>query len=297
MSLYHICPAIAFVCFHCSKSKIVKIQLVNQEVFRTRAEYSNMLIDVIPQLDGVLNIGEVIGEGTFSTVYKGVLKQQYISDKTPSELAVKHVTPVVEPHMLETELKYLGMLEGKDNVVKLLFAIRHKDNLALVMPYFEHDKLNKLIRRFKVDDVRQYVKKLLTALAHMHRHKIIHRDIKPNNFLYCAKTKKCALVDFGLAQAVEEPVPSELSKPEEPTQRSPLEDVTISNLNQTPSERVSLRDKPKKRHSAEISRSSVSKKSSCRCTGLPQVCRDCIGTPAINAARAGTAGYRPPEVS
>lgn len=257
-----------------------------------------MLTEAIPQLAGVIDIGEVIGEGTFSTVYKGVLDKQYAAEGVPSELAIKHVTPVVEPQMLENELKYLSMLEGKDNVVKLLFAIRHRDNLALVMPYFEYDKLNKLIRRFKVDDVREYIKNLLTALAHMHSHKIIHRDIKPNNFLYCAKTKKCALVDFGLAQAVEEQAESSQAKPAESTSRSPLEDVTISNLNKTPSERKSLRDKPRKRRSAEISsRSSVTKKSTCRCGGLPQICRDCIGTPAINAARAGTAGYRPPEVS
>ena len=39
-------------------------------------------------------------------------------------------------------------------------------------------------------DVQEYLKQLLTALRHVHRHNIIHRDVKPNNFLYDIETKK-----------------------------------------------------------------------------------------------------------
>lgn len=45
-----------------------------------------------------------------------------------------------------------------------------------------------------------YVKNLLKALNRVHSFGIIHRDVKPNNFLYDRKNKKFLLIDFGLAQ-------------------------------------------------------------------------------------------------
>lgn len=244
----------------------------------------------IPELDHILEIGSVIGEGTFSTVYHGVFNSKYARETLPARLAIKCITPIVEPQMLENELQCLTKLEGKNNVIQLLFAVRHRDQLALVMPYFEHEKFCRLIRRFKAEDVRKYMSELLLALSHIHSHNIIHRDIKPNNFLYSTKTTKCALVDFGLAQvsAKTESLPVKMDADE---QRQPLEDITLTG-NITNNVRMSLCDKPRKRKSEDIS-----SKPKCCCHGHPNVCRLCIGTPAVVAARAGTAGYRPPEVS
>jgi serine/threonine protein kinase len=47
------------------------------------------------------------------------------------------------------------------------------------------------------------MKSLFIALAHMHHHRVIHRDVKPSNFLYSNDEKdgpRAVLVDFGLAQ-------------------------------------------------------------------------------------------------
>jgi cell division control protein 7 len=49
-------------------------------------------------------------------------------------------------------------------------------------------------------DTKYYLKALLTALKHLHSHRILHRDIKPNNFLYNMEMKTGMLIDFGLAQ-------------------------------------------------------------------------------------------------
>lgn len=46
-----------------------------------------------------------------------------------------------------------------------------------------------------------YMKALLIALAHLHAHGVIHRDVKPSNFLYATGCgDRALLVDFGLAQ-------------------------------------------------------------------------------------------------
>jgi cell division control protein 7 len=58
-------------------------------------------------------------------------------------------------------------------------------------------------------DIRYYFKSLFTALKHLHKLKILHRDIKPNNFLYNIKKRTGHLIDFGLAQRQDETRPPE----------------------------------------------------------------------------------------
>lgn len=48
--------------------------------------------------------------------------------------------------------------------------------------------------------IAEYMQALFDALAHVHSHGIIHRDVKPTNFLYHRRHGKFLLVDFGLAQ-------------------------------------------------------------------------------------------------
>lgn len=49
-----------------------------------------------------------------------------------------------------------------------------------------------------------YMKSLLTALEHIHSLGIIHRDVKPANFLFDFVAEKFYLIDFGLAQTTGE---------------------------------------------------------------------------------------------
>lgn len=51
-----------------------------------------------------------------------------------------------------------------------------------------------------VAEVALYIRNLLKALCRVHSFGIIHRDVKPNNFLYDRKNNKFLLIDFGLAQ-------------------------------------------------------------------------------------------------
>lgn len=51
-----------------------------------------------------------------------------------------------------------------------------------------------------IPDIRIYLRALFTALKSTHDKYIIHRDIKPTNFLYDPATQHGVLVDFGLAE-------------------------------------------------------------------------------------------------
>ena len=52
-----------------------------------------------------------------------------------------------------------------------------------------------------VNSIACYMRSLFVSLAHLHHHGIIHRDVKPSNFLYAPENGgRAVLLDFGLAQ-------------------------------------------------------------------------------------------------
>lgn len=258
------------------------------------------MLDAIPELGRIFDIGKVIGEGTFSTVYEACLKHELRTRRVPYKYAVKYITPIVEPSVQANELKFLTMLDGKNNVVKNVFASRNSDNVALVMPYHKHVKFSRLIKKLDVADVRHYMRNLLIALSFTHSHGIIHRDIKPNNFLYCMKSKKGVLVDFGLAQLQadanndDESISQSVTLKLDITSKcnTPLKDSTNQQLG-TNGAPAHLNNRKRKFPSSE----NETHNGTCNCKGRTQVCRRCLAAPGISAARAGTAGYRPPEVN
>ncbi|XP_028284364.1 cell division cycle 7-related protein kinase isoform X2 [Parambassis ranga] len=89
---------------------------------------------------------------------------------------------------------------GRENVMGVTYCFREENHVVIVMPYMEHQAIVDIIGLLSFEEVRLYIYHLLKALKHIHQFGIIHRDIKPNNFLYNRINKMYALVDFGLAQ-------------------------------------------------------------------------------------------------
>ncbi|CAI9620985.1 unnamed protein product, partial [Staurois parvus] len=57
-----------------------------------------------------------------------------------------------------------------------------------------------ILHSLSFQEAKEYTFNLLKALKRIHHFGIVHRDVKPSNFLYSRKQKQYALVDFGLAQ-------------------------------------------------------------------------------------------------
>jgi serine/threonine protein kinase len=61
-------------------------------------------------------------------------------------------------------------------------------------------QFGELVATMDYDEMVLYMRNLFAALAHIHALGIIHRDVKPANFMYNRARRRFALVDFGLAQ-------------------------------------------------------------------------------------------------
>jgi TolB-like protein/Tfp pilus assembly protein PilF len=127
-------------------------------------------------------------------------------------LGRKVVVKVLPPEMsagvsierFEREIQLAARLQHP-HIVPLLSAGAQGDLLYYVMPFIEGESLRaKLVREgeLPVREVVQILKEVLDALQYAHSHRVVHRDIKPDNVLISGR--HVVVTDFGVAKAVSE---------------------------------------------------------------------------------------------
>ncbi|XP_070602681.1 cell division cycle 7-related protein kinase [Erythrolamprus reginae] len=159
------------------------------------------LYQAVPQLANVFRIKGKIGEGTFSSVYLAI---GHVRGGREEKVALKHLIPTSHPVRIAAELQCLLIAGGQDNVMGVKYCFRKHDHVVIVMPYLEHESFSDILDSLSFEEVRNYMFNLLKALKRIHHFGIVHRDVKPSNFLYNRQLQQYALVDFGLAQGTPE---------------------------------------------------------------------------------------------
>ncbi|XP_037315138.2 cell division cycle 7-related protein kinase isoform X2 [Pungitius pungitius] len=281
-----------------------------------------ILYKAIPELAKIFRITDKIGEGTFSSVYLG---EAQMLDGRRELFALKHLIPTSHPARIAAELQCLTVAGGRENVIGVTYCFRKEDHVVIVMPYLEHKAIVDIIGSLSFEEVRLYIYHLLTALRHIHQFGIIHRDIKPNNFLYNRNSKMYALVDFGLAQGTAD-THIEMLKDLVRLRKVPRPVFGERNLNsctRTPStaKQVTLKTEMVKLSRTEdpadgrrlssanrvplpVRTQSLSQRPqrtvqqglTCSCYLTDRVCNICMSRKQQVAPRAGTPGFRAPEV-
>ena len=141
------------------------------------------------------------------------------------------------------------------------------------MPFFKHDAFTEYFNIMTVTEVQHYIRSLFLALEALHNHHIIHRDIKPSNFLYNYKDKDFKLIDLGLAH-VYNGLPSQTDSWSLPVQPS----TSFSSGNRKICSTLKCYQGSICDHKAS------------------EICDICNLKPSQYCPRAGTSGFRAPEV-
>jgi len=153
---------------------------------------------------------EKIGEGAYGIVYKA-------KDKiTRQFVALKKIRLEIESEGVpSTAIREISLLKELEHpgIVQLLDVVHADQKLYLVFEYLDKD-LKKLMDDHAKESggaglpeplAMSYLKQLLEGIAYCHQHRVLHRDLKPQNLLIdahgCIK-----LADFGLARAFGFPV-------------------------------------------------------------------------------------------
>lgn len=155
------------------------------------------LYAAVPQIRNIFYVMGKIGEGTFSSVYLAVARLKSGEDR---KFALKHLIPTSHPTRIAAELQCLTLAGGEDNVMGVKYCFRKNDHVVIVMPYLEHECFVDILHSLSFQEAKEYMFNLCKALKRIHQFGIVHRDVKPSNFLYNRRLKQYALVDFGLAQ-------------------------------------------------------------------------------------------------
>mmetsp|Transcript_7575 Transcript_7575/g.11464 ORF Transcript_7575/g.11464 Transcript_7575/m.11464 type:complete len:297 (+) Transcript_7575:87-977(+) len=151
---------------------------------------------------------EKIGQGTYGIVFKAKDK------KTAELLALKKIRLDAEdegiPSTAIREISLLKQLQH-ENIVRLYDVVHTERKLTLVFEYLDQD-LKKYLdacgeKGIELFTVKSFLYQLLKGIAYCHDHRVLHRDLKPQNLLINMEGE-LKLADFGLARAFGIPVRS-----------------------------------------------------------------------------------------
>uniref|UniRef100_A0A0E0MAT8 non-specific serine/threonine protein kinase n=1 Tax=Oryza punctata TaxID=4537 RepID=A0A0E0MAT8_ORYPU len=138
-------------------------------------------------------IEEEEGSGGYGTVYRARRK----SDEKVFAIKCPHAN--AHSHHVYNEQKMLERFGGKNFVIKYECSFRSGDLECFVLEHVEHDRPENLRKEIGLFDLKWYGFCLFKALASLHKQGIVHRDVKPGNFLFSRKLAKGYLIDFNLA--------------------------------------------------------------------------------------------------
>uniref|UniRef100_A0A8C0VZ63 non-specific serine/threonine protein kinase n=1 Tax=Cyanistes caeruleus TaxID=156563 RepID=A0A8C0VZ63_CYACU len=143
---------------------------------------------------------EMIGEGSFGRVYKGRRKH------SAQVVALKFIPKVgrseKELKNLQREIEIVRGLHHP-NIIQMLDSFETAKEVVVVTDYAEGELFQILEDDGSLpeDQVQTIAAQLISALYYLHSHRILHRDVKPQNILL-GKDGVVKLCDFGFARAM-----------------------------------------------------------------------------------------------
>lgn len=151
-------------------------------------------------IDGRYNVMSLLGSGgmadvfecldiyTNETVAVKIMKEEFLNDSTLVESFKKEIKSNVQM--------------SHPNIMRIYCEGNWKKRPYLVLEYLKGETLLDKIEfytKFTVKEACEIMVQLLDAISYTHDHKIIHRDIKPQNIFYLSNGS-VKLGDFGIAK-------------------------------------------------------------------------------------------------
>ncbi|KAI3747709.1 hypothetical protein L6452_10305 [Arctium lappa] len=162
----------------------------------------------LKDFDTNYSTGKLLGHGQFGYTYVAI-------DKVNGDrVAVKKIdkNKMMLPIAVEDvkrEVKILQALSGHENVVQFHNAYEDASYVYIVMELCEGGELldrilGKKDSRYSEKDAAIVVRQMLKVAAECHLHGLVHRDMKPENFLFKSKKGDSHLkaTDFGLSDFI-----------------------------------------------------------------------------------------------
>lgn len=147
--------------------------------------------------DGQFSVQGKIGEGTFGVVYD----VRYFSSRSQVQIALKKIKKVPNSGNVYNEIYMLDLLNQTQRSVKYYGSFKDPDgNLYIAM-----EKMDGSLKDAHTPYKKQFFRDVVDGLGELKARKVVHFDIKPDNFLI--KKGRLYFSDFDGARQVNYKVP------------------------------------------------------------------------------------------
>ncbi|MBE9140120.1 protein kinase [Nodosilinea sp. LEGE 07088] len=159
------------------------------------------------KIGGRYIVQRVLGQGGFGRSYLVQDSQRFgeacvLKEFFPTKKSGDNLQKALD--LFKREAKTLYQLDHPQ-VPKFLACFTQKNRLFIVQEYIDGVPYSQLIKQrrqqqsqFSEAEVIQWLMQMLQVLDYLHRLGIVHRDISPDNIMYCRDRNLPVLIDFGL---------------------------------------------------------------------------------------------------
>ncbi|PON58821.1 Serine/threonine protein kinase [Parasponia andersonii] len=153
---------------------------------------NNLEKRALPHFDNFI-IEDEEGSGGYGTVYRA----RRMSDGKRCAIKCPHAK--AHKHHINSELKMLERFGGRNFIIKYEGSLKDGDTECFILEHVDHDRPEVLKKEIDLFQLQWYGYCMFKALTCLHKQGVVHRDIKPGNFLFSRKLNKGYLIDFNLA--------------------------------------------------------------------------------------------------
>lgn len=141
---------------------------------------------------------EKIGEGCFGSVYKAK------NIRTNESVAIK----------VEKTNDNMGLLKNETKIYQYLNSFKNNVGIPKLYWFGVDEKYNYMVMELLGEPIRTMdcLKQMLNVVEYIHSKGLIHRDLKPDNFLYDEKKRNVYLIDYGFCKSYKGLMPKKTVK-------------------------------------------------------------------------------------
>ncbi|KJE90875.1 hypothetical protein CAOG_08582 [Capsaspora owczarzaki ATCC 30864] len=149
---------------------------------------------------GEVKLEKSIGKGSFGVVWRGLYRGQVVAAKQMAPEEGANFNNKEADKYTEREILMLGSVQHP-NVVKFIGAAFHNKTYYLLTEFIDGGDLHALMEDHDVPWPQRLIIAIDAAipLAHLHSQRMIHRDVKTENYLMTSKWR-AKMCDFGFSR-------------------------------------------------------------------------------------------------